>query len=565
MSAAVQQARTVRRLFEALVQGGLTRLVVSPGSRSTPLVQAAAERQDLQLLAVLDERTAAFCALGMRRAGPGLAGTLCTSGSALAHALPACIEAVESGAALVVISADRPVAVRGLGAPQAIWQPGLLAPYATCVEVDASRDVDAALAGMTAVLAHIALHGGVLHVNVPLDLPLALGPPVVAAAEPQTAPLAGLGLIAELPPALAPPADGERVLLLAGPLPPDAALQHIVAELVAARRVLAVCESVSNLRPSSALRHADALLRDAEVRAALLPDRIVRIGAWPVSKGLQLLLEDARRLAIPVDVVHPRPTDPLQQARHVLPYQAAPILTAWAADATPIPERWRQQWLAAESAAQGVPPGPTDFTEADIVRAIASCLQPGEHLVLGNSMPVRDWETFAPPHAPVAIHVSRGANGIDGTLATACGIALASELPTTVYLGDCTFLHDVGSLQLLASGVPGGLRVVVANNDGGLIFDHLPARAAVTPAIHRRFFTTPHGLDLSGIARSFGLKAVRVRSAEALTLALIPLHPGEVQVIEAVVDAQTSLSAHRAWWQDVSAAAQRQAVPIEVS
>ena len=170
------QAARVRRIIASLLAGGVKHLVISPGSRSTPLVQAAAERPEWTLHSVLDERSASFFALGLQRSGKGLAATLCTSGTALAHALPAAIEAVESGQALVVVGADRPAAVRGWGAPQAIDQIGLLQPYAPTWEIDDTPEGEERLQQIPNHLRGLQRNGGAVALNVPLSLPLALAP-----------------------------------------------------------------------------------------------------------------------------------------------------------------------------------------------------------------------------------------------------------------------------------------------------------------------------------------------------------------------------------------------------
>ncbi len=549
------QATTVRNLLATLVAAGLKHLVVSPGSRSTPLVQAAAERPELTVHVVLDERAAGFFALGLARATHTLVGTLCTSGSAVAHVLPAAIEATESGDALVAITADRPVTVRGLGAPQAILQPGLLAPYAAYfAEIDAQDpDVAARLLSLQRALQALLALGGVAHVNVPLALPLALTPDAPALLPP-------IGNVVIAPPGdpLPPPQPGERILLLAGPLRLRADLPAFLNAHLPRHQVAVLAEPASGLRDQLAsLRHADAFLRDATVRAALLPDRIVRIGAWPVSKGAQLLLEDAKRLGIPVDAVQPRRvSDPLRQNRVTLTDDVATALRDWPLVQSQPETPWVARWRAIDAA---IPQPAGQWHEAAAVAALASSLPPDSTLLLGNSMPVRDWDSFATPLPQgVGIEVSRGAAGIDGALATIAGLAVGGQRPLTAYLGDCTFLHDVGSLQVLAGQQlrHGGVRICVADNDGGAIFDYLPARAAMPEPLHVACFTTPHGLDLAAIARGFGIEA-QLCGDLATWQALLaqPVPPNSVQVLVARFNRSVSEALHHDYWRQAATAA----------
>ena len=546
------QSACVRDLMATLAAAGVRHVVVSPGSRSTPLVQAAAERQEFALHAVLDERSAAFFALGLARGSGALCCTLCTSGSAAAHVLPAAIEAAESGDALVAITADRPVAVRGLGAPQAIQQPGLLAPYAAHFAEVAATDPELRrrLAELQSALAGVRGYGGVVHVNVPLGLPLALTPGSPAVPPPRHAPppLA-------LPIAIPPPRQDERVLVIAGPLPSDRAAATFLRDHLGADAVI-VAEAASGVRDGVlGPRHADALLRVDAVRQRLLPDRVVRLGAWPLGKGLQRLLEDARDLGVPVDAAHPRGvSDPLRQNRITAVGALQEVLRDWRPrrDGSRVQRGRLGLWAELDRA---VPSPPAGWHEASILTAIAESLPADAIVHLGNSMPIRDWDTFAPRLDPgVTVTASRGAAGIDGALATLTGLAVGSGRPVVGVVGDCTFLHDVGSLQLLAQRDlrHAGIRVVVIDNDGGAIFDYLPARAALGGDLHRRFFTAPHGFDLARIAAGFGLEAVCCSDLAAWRAALgRPLLAGRVDILVAQLDRDESVRFHADYWRSV--------------
>ena len=291
---AAEQAVMVRTWFEVLAEAGVRHQFVAPGSRSTPLVQAAhemAQRKPApwQVWPVLDERAAAFAALGASREGQ-LAAVICTSGSAVAHLLPATIEAERSGHCIVLLTADRPHGAWQVGAPQAVHQEPILKSHANFALVGLQPSFNRR-ANAARALRQAVAEGRPLHVNFHLDTPLALAdatPKPVKGVSPER-------LQVPDEQALPPPKRGERALVVVGALSqdPPKLLAHTMAAAGVQWQVLA--EACSNLRgflPATAPIRYEAWLRQPAVRAAIRPDRILRFGAWPVSKGLQLLLED---------------------------------------------------------------------------------------------------------------------------------------------------------------------------------------------------------------------------------------------------------------------------------
>lgn len=571
------QSLAVRWLMEQLRLAGVDWLLICPGSRSTPLVQAAAEVEAAghwRIDIVADERQAGFAALGLARVGRHPA-VLTTSGSAVAHLLPACVEAGETGVALLLVTADRPPQLRDCGAPQTVRQPALLKSYAQVVDLDLCAGLDDAQSALARSAVAAWKKGNLVHLNVCLDTPLALQGPAWAPLAPELTEVSQLPTFVAARPGqdarpedvastgggldVAPPASGERVVLIAGPLQPDQALVALVPALCS--RAVVLAEWTSQLAGPAAIagapRSYDALLRDPELLYALRPDRIVRLGEWPASKGLQQLLERAKSLDMAVEAVWgARRSDPLHQVTLASNRPPEQALAAWAQTPEPKVDNWRALWRTADEAARlAAKTLPTDDWELAAVRVVAAELSPATVVVVGNSMPVRDMDALnlSPPTC-ARILCSRGANGIDGTLAMAWGAALGTLAPTRVYLGDCAFLHDIGSLQLLAARQSElDLRVLVVDNDGGAIFDYLPARAAMTQSLHERCFTAPHGLDLVPIARGFGLEAQCVTSEADLERAW--LAPGRgVRIVVFRVARPSSLRRHREW-QNVQAAA----------
>lgn len=552
------QDQGVRWLMQAVARAGANHVVVCPGSRSTPLVQAAIALEKSgawQLHVVLDERQAAFAALGMARAGARPA-VITTSGSAVAHLLPACVEAGETGVGLLLLTADRPPRLRNCGAPQTVRQTELLTAYANCIDFDltagscdADRDqVVHNLAGWSA--------GQMLHLNACLDVPLALAPwtpevPVRRDAQ------GGASRPTSADPGIRPPLRGEKLVVIAGPLAPDAELSAMMAALTQHAVVLA--EATSNLS-TEARKHGaplqwDALLRDPELLEILAPDRIVRLGEWPASKGLQTLLEKSQ--AVVEAVQGPRPSDPLRQLSAVSHLPPAQAIAGWLTppQADSAVQHWRETWQLVDDAALAeVDALQFDGWERTVIAELHGDLRQGDWLIAGNSMPVRDLDALRTSAlAPVKVLCSRGANGIDGTLAMAWGVAKASRERVRVYLGDSALLHDIGSLQLLAHR-DADVRILVLDNDGGAIFDYLPARGAMPAADHLRCFTAPHGRSLAAIAQGFGVPASEVSTREGLRDAWQDRERGG-QLVVFKVDREVSVARHRQWQRHAIAAA----------
>lgn len=572
------QSTAVRWLVDQMRAAGVDWLLVCPGSRSTPLVQAAAELEEAghwRMQVILDERQAGFAALGLARTGRRPA-VLTTSGSAVAHLLPACVEAGETAAPLLLLTADRPRHLRDCGAPQTVRQVELLASYARVADLDLTAGLSASDRDLALAALGLWQRGDLVQLNACLDTPLALqGLPAGAAAE-QTGAAAfaqlradtweeweqsGASSVAARPQfGLEPPGPGERVIVVAGPLPVDLELAALLPDLCS--RAVVLAEWTSQLAPLAAMAGAprtyDALLRDPWLLEKLRPDRIVRLGEWPASKGLQTLLERANSLGVAVQAVWgPRRSDPLAQVTRASWLAPAQALAQWRGSAAPDVAAWRSVWAKADKAAMraGDLSVGADW-ELAAVRALMASLAPETAMIVGNSMPVRDIDALNLHPRPCArVLCSRGANGIDGTLAMAWGAALGSAAPTRAYLGDSAVLHDIGSLQLLAERrAELDLRILAVDNDGGAIFDYLPARAAMAQSLHERCFTAPHGLDLVAIASSFGLNAVRVTTAEELAQAWNSPGTG-VRVAVLTVNREYSLHKHREWQrQQVTAA-----------
>ena len=538
MSAAVQ-ALWAELAIASLAAAGVRELVISPGSRSTPLALAAA-RGELRTRVIIDERGAGFFALGAARAAGRPVALLCTSGTAAAHYYPAVIEAAMSGVPLVVLSADRPGELHGAGASQTIDQQRLFGGFVR--RFDDAGVPDGAPLALRAlrrkiVQAVAAARGpvpGPVHLNLPLRKPLEPAPPATAAARLAAAEVARLRAA---PPQVAAPPDVRVpdeaiaaaaaaiagaprgvIVATAGPVG-RRALRDAVWRLAARTGYPVLAEAGSQLRfaprPAAvaAIDHFPLIVGDAGAPA---PDLVIQLGGEPVA------------MAWPGFVAR-RPPRRVILAEHGWPDgdSSAELVVAGAlddalarlADAAPAhPAGWADAWRAAEAdaaAAMRTARAAGPWSETDLVARVIDGLADGDQLALGNSLPIRVIDEAATGGRDLAVLTQRGAAGIDGLIAGAAGAAWATGRATTLILGDVSFAHDAGSLPL-AAGLP--LAIVVADNRGGRVFDALPlAGAGLDPAVYRALWLTPPALDPAAVAAGFGVAAHTVREPDDLS------------------------------------------------
>lgn len=561
-------------LVDGLVRaGGIRHAVMSPGSRSTPLVLALYERDDVTLHTVLDERSAAFFALGAARASGQPALLVCTSGSAGGHWLPAVIEASAAGLPLILLTADRPPELHGCGAPQTVPQRELFAGHVRwSVDPGAPADgVDARwLRSLAALVVDHATGArpGPVHLNLPYRKPL--WAPDSAAARPAPAARVIRGL---------PRLDDERVRSLAaelgavergaivvGPLdgPPPTALLGLARWL----GWPVIADVASQLRFHA---HADRGLiavGDVLARSGWAPaaDLVLRVGRTPTSKALAAWLRTAGEVVL-VDASggwH----DPDHVATRLLVCDPAQLAVDLVAELPGAPRsvHWLQLWTeAAGQAGDALASsclGASALWSGTVVATLIARLPDGATLHLASSMAVRDVDAFAPrTKRAIRVTTNRGANGIDGTLATAFGQAAAGMGSRggshAVLCGDLAFQHDVASLRLARLVEGCALTIVCVDNGGGGIFGYLPI--AAHPDAFEALFLTPQGSAANGrsaIEAACAAAEVRYRrcaSSEALATALVDeLERPGVGVLHVVVDREADARAHEAAWRAVA-------------
>ena len=569
MTPANLNALWAETLVDGLSAAGVAHVCISPGSRSTPLSNAAYQHPGLDTSVHLDERSASFFALGLAKASGKPVALICTSGTAAANYHPAVIEASLSRVPLIVLSADRPPELRQAGAAQTIDQIGL---YGRSVRFFQDLPVPEASLDRLRTLQTVARHAvtqavghpaGPVHLNVPLRDPL---PPIPQDAERMAELAADLArehasrLTLPVEPAAPMPsgaaliamadalAKSVRPLIVAGPQavrPEEAASVVRFAERFGIPVFADIASGLRFGESPMVLAGADAFLK-LEAIAAKAPDLVLRIGDLPTSKPVNQYLARHRAPALaispdrmrhdPEALVHASLEAPVgwtfERLAELLP--AMTLEAGWSETLRELEAR-----TASHLAASELP------LEAHATVAAVRALPPGGAVFFSNSMPIRYGETFVREAAPgVRVHVSRGANGIDGIASTAAGIAAGTEGPTLLVTGDLAFLHDLGGLAG-ARHAKNGLVIMLLNNDGGGIFNFLPISGF--PEVFEPLFGTPHGLDLSHAARLFGFSHVRTDAAAEVQDAVeAAFRSGGCHVVEVTTIREETVAAHRA-------------------
>lgn len=529
-------------------------VVLSPGSRSTPLTVAAADVEGLDFSIHLDERTAAFVALGRARVSGAPVGVVCTSGTAAANHLPAVAEAGQSGIPLVVITADRPPELQDWGAGQTFDQTRLFGTQVVdSIEMPVGGEAGvehAVRAGWRAADTAVS-HSGPVHVNWPFRLPLEpTGDPIPAVPQLGSRSDTAASLTAASAADAAALTSTPHGLIIAGPNTCHASLageREAVFELARRTGWPIAADVLSGLRGAPAdVPVIDAADQLFTVRTLPEPDLILRLGETPTAKPLRLWWETLSGHHVLVDPLR-RWQDPSHRFSHVIRTPVSALVSACVGQPDAV---WRQRWVdlgaSARSASDDVLATWPSFTEAHLARAVSHHVPADTPVVLSSSMPIRDFDSFAAATDARVVVSNRGINGIDGVVATASGVAGAHpEGRAVVLIGDVAVLHDVGSvLDAARTGV--NLTLVVPNNDGGGIFSFLPIHDALDADRYRTLFHTPHGTTFGFLAGHPGIVHRTPEPADlGAALAESVGEPG-VSIIEMPMDTPDAVRLHRA-------------------
>jgi len=529
-------------VVDELVRCGMREAVLAPGSRSAPLTLALFDRAAdgaLRLHVRIDERSAAFLALGLAKASRRPVAVVCTSGTAAAHFHAAVIEADEAGVPLLVLTADRPPELRGTGANQAIDQ---LKLYGTAVRWFCEAGVPEAQPGMVGYWRSLACRAwaaasgqaggfpGPVHVNIPLRDPLVPDTggtgadwPEPLDGRPGGVPWTSLGAAgAGGEPQRLEWAERGAVVCGDGDYDPAPLL-----ELAEAAGWPVLAEPSSNARRGpNALSAYGYLLGAAGFVAEHRPEVIVSAGRPGLSRGQLAFLGGSPGPPPPRHVVIAqgpgRWADPARTATSV----AASLRLSGPARGPGGSSAWLGSWQRADAAARGAADAILDaraaISEPRLARDLAAALPDGALLWAASSLPVRDLDLHMAPRSGIRVLASRGASGVDGLVSSAIGAALAHQAagggPAVALLGDLAFLHDLPGLLLGPDEPRPDLILVVVNNDGGGIFSDLEQAAFAGP--FERLFGTPHGADIASLARAARLPYDRVERPADLGPAL---------------------------------------------
>ncbi len=571
---------------DELARAGLRHVCLCPGSRSTPLALVFRREPRIKVWTHLDERSCGFFGLGMAKALREPVALVCTSGTAAANFTPAVVEGFHAGVPLLVLTADRPPELRGIGATQTIdqnrlygaqvkWFAEMLLPEASPAAIRHVRTIAARALGTAR-----ADFPGPVHVNFPFREPLV---PARVETTPPRLESFGYGVQQSGDVGYV---KSSRSTRIAG----GADLERLAKEMAGARRGLVVCgpqddpdfpaavgsltralgwpvlaDVLSGARcgrdaPAEAIDRYDALLRNPRAVDLLRPDFVLRFGATPVSKPLSQYLErHAAARQVVVGEGHAWP-DSLLVANEVVRANA-PAFCQGLAEAVAAQDprgdaEWPALWrrLAAttgKALAEGI--GGQEPSEPAVFALLADLVPEGTTVFAGNSMPVRDLDTFMPKGTKyVRFMANRGASGIDGVVSSALGAAAASDGRLVLCIGDISFYHDMnGLLAALRHGL--SATIVLLNNDGGGIFSFLPQ--AEDPEHFEELFGTPHGLDFRPAAKMYGLSYVAARTQREFGEALKASFEREgVSLIEVRTERSANVTLHRALWGRVNEA-----------
>lgn len=535
-------------LVDELLRCGMREAVLAPGSRSTPLALAlyALEAEGRVRLHVrIDERSAGFLALGLAKASGTPVPVLTTSGTAAANLHPAVIEADQSGVPLLLLTADRPPELRSTGANQTIDQVKL---FGDSVRLFAEVGTPEPVVGLTAywralvgrawaaALGTLTHHPGPVHLNLALRDPLvpdgAFGWPEPLGGREDGAPWTAMEVSVAIAPSVRLPA---RTLVVVGDTTP--AMGRAASVLAEEHGWPVVSEPTGNARRGpNAISTGGLLLELDSFVDSSRPDHILVVGRPTLSRAVMAMLRDPRSV-VSVVATTANWADATRTATQVLPGLPA-------ADGHHEPDaEWLALWQRAESAARSALDDVLDDDEAaemTFARSLYAALPADALLFLGSSMPVRDVFAAAAPREGVTVLANRGAAGIDGTVSSALGAALAWQRDGGgrgfAVMGDLTALHDSNGLLLGPDEPEPDLTIIVVNNDGGAIFGLLEQGAEEFADAHERVFATPHGVDFAAWCGATQTPHTRTASVGATLDAALDPRGGGVRVVELRTD-----------------------------
>lgn len=545
--------------FRSLQDQGVRHVVISPGSRSTPLTLAAASNDHFQKHVILDERSAAFTTLGIGKATNNPAVLICTSGTALANYYPAVIEARQSGVPLILATADRPPHRRATGANQAIDQLKIFGDYPvffheagepSCQKEDLDR---LHMLGRQAVSTSREKRGPV-HLNFPFRKPLEPEPDFLekialenserAVSTEKSSKTSSLLLSGEIQNNIS---KAQKPLIIQGPLAPGDD-NDTISSLTEQLHCPILSESA--IKSNQIITGFAGFLRNEDLRNNLQPDLILRFGFQPTTKSLELALQQWE----PDHHYHFASTGDWQDAtfsdaEHI-PWRGQPISCPEVESSADT--EWLDKWKTAEqqfrSHYEETITETATLTDGAIYHHFTPQLSEDYFTAVSNSFPARDIHLFGKQSPNKPLYLNRGASGIDGVTSTALGLSLSLDKPGILFTGDLAFLHDTNAL-LNHDKLNNSLAIVVINNSGGSIFRMLPIEQH--KEYFEPYFETPQSANIEQLVASYSIPYCKVESKSALQNISLPQwveqHYG-LSVIECKTDADDSMELRKKLW-----------------
>lgn len=573
MSYTEELTRYTANFIDELTLHGLQDVVISPGSRSTPLAVLSAKHKDINDWIIIDERSAAYFALGIAQATGRPVALICTSGTAAANYFPAIVEAYYARVPLIVLTADRPHELRDIGASQTIDQIGMYGSfvkqfYEMAPPSDRQEMLDYARnRALRAIKAAHTNNAGPVHINFPFREPLMpdvklediwnregrQNTPELYAGKKHISKneIESLGEFINNHP---------NGLFVCGPQK-DGELPSALLALSKQLNVPILADPLSQLRTGKNIGEQvittyDTLFRSKNVRSLLKPDYIIRFGGMPISKHYSFFIEEYRHIPQFVVESNEAVREPTNHASHYIIGDDVMLCTHLLAEVnrreTGSDKAWMTQWKRLEqiAATELKKISAKNLTEGTALRKIIEELEDGHHLFIANSMPVRDLDTFLLRSSKhINTYANRGVSGIDGTLSSALGVATKGE-PTTLIIGDLSFYHDLNSL-LIAKRYELPLTIILINNNGGGIFSFLPQAKEETYFEH--LFGTPLDIDFSHAVTMYGGAYELVTNEQQLHDVLQSQKANEkFSVIEIQTDRVENVRWHRRLWKTIA-------------
>ena len=556
-------------LVETLRRKGVQRAVICPGSRNAPLIFAFAENEGIEALSMLDERSAAFLAIGLAKSSGRPVALVCTSGSAVANFFPAVVEASEAGIPLVVLTADRPPELRDCAAGQTIDQQTFYGGYVRqFFDLATPENTLPMFRYLRQTLSYaceraVSPLSGPVHINAPFRDPLA----PVSEEGFRPAFLEGdfesffdgleIAVSHRVNDALPPSSfDGERGVVLIGPNSPVDKKSWLenVSKFTNALKWPVLADAANPVRSNAKLfgclvTQYEFILRSSKPENDLIPDRVVVIGAMPTCKSLR---EWLARIEVPVTILSP-------QSKNLDPTHSRTIyrLCDFQKEGIPLGKRngsdYLRQWKILDSKASAmldrIMRAENSLFEGKVSWLLSKHLPSDSSLCISNSMPPRDLEFyFSPSSQNLSVHSSRGANGIDGIFSTALGVAYKNQ-PCFLLTGDLALLHDSNG-ALFAKDFHGSLTILLLNNEGGGIFEMLPV--SKFPNAFEKFFVTDQSIDFAKWSDLYGLEYKRIQKWEELSELLGQTSSPGIRVVEIPCDRKESTRIRKQWFERIS-------------